>query len=140
MKYRKKPVEVEAIQWTGNNFEEVKAFTNGKAYKSLINDNTLVIDTLEGKHLAILKDFIIKGIQNEFYPCKPDIFKETYEKAEKTPLTYFLNNEELVVAMNNGGYLLLTNRAIEIIANKEKLPQWVQELTTGNVNEMRNIK
>lgn len=83
MKYRKKPVEVEAIQWTGNNFEEVKAFTNGKAYKSLTNDKALIIDTLEGKHLAILKDFIIKGIQNEFYPCKPDIFKKTYERVEK---------------------------------------------------------
>lgn len=76
-RYRKKPVEVEAIQWTGNNLKEVLEFSD-KSY--IDKDNyTLKIDTLEGTHIASRGDYIIKGIKGEFYPCKPDIFEATYE-------------------------------------------------------------
>ena len=76
-KYRKKPVEIEAIQWTGDNLKEILEFSD-KAY--IERDNyTLKIETLEGTHIANKGDYIIKGIKGEFYPCKPDIFEMTYE-------------------------------------------------------------
>lgn len=77
-KFRKKPVEIEAIQWTGINLNEIKSFINvGKYYISTIGE--LVIPTLEGDHIANKGDFIIKGVKGEFYPCKPDIFELTYD-------------------------------------------------------------
>jgi len=76
--YRKKPVVIEAVQWTGTNFGEILRFTQGSV--QLQNDDDLWVNTLEGGHTALNGDFIIKGIQGEFYPCKPDIFKETYEE------------------------------------------------------------
>lgn len=84
MKYRKKPVVVEAIQFTQNNFPQIKEFTNGLAYNFCIMDSrnmiaTCIIPTLEGDHTATEGDYIIKGIKGEFYPCKPDIFEQTYE-------------------------------------------------------------
>ena len=76
MKYRKKPVVIDAVQWTGQNSEELSEFMNRdfeqKSYYA-------VIKTLEGNMLASKGDFIIKGVQGEFYPCKPDIFEQTYE-------------------------------------------------------------
>lgn len=80
MKYMKKLIIVDAVQRTGNNIEEIKSFLdeNGGAYT--ITDNNLVINTLEGDMLASLGDYIIKGIHGELYPCKPDIFKETYDQ------------------------------------------------------------
>ena len=85
MKYRKKPVVIEAIQFTRKNFEEIKRFTNNKAHsfileKSLYGKCTCIIPTLEGDHIATEGDYIIKGVKGEFYPCKPDIFEQTYEK------------------------------------------------------------
>lgn len=77
MKYRKKPVVIEAIQWTGNNELDIEAFINSGKYHW--TETGLIIDTFEGKMLALFGDYIIKGIQGEFYPCKPDIFEQTYE-------------------------------------------------------------
>ncbi len=77
-KYRKKPVEVEAVQWTGFNIKEIAIFTEGKI--AINEDNEIYIYTLEGVHLASIGDYIIKGIKGEFYPCKPDIFEQTYEE------------------------------------------------------------
>lgn len=76
----KKPIVIEAVQWTGKNFEEVLLFC--PVLLDLGSTDTewpLIIPTLEGDHTARIGDFIIKGIQGEFYPCKPDIFKATYE-------------------------------------------------------------
>ena len=92
-KYRKKPVVVEAIQWTGQNHREMWNFLTGKPgdYLSADGDNFyidhsrveggLVIKTLEGEHIASIGDYIICGVNGEFYPCKPDIFEKTYEPA-----------------------------------------------------------
>jgi len=80
-KYRKKPVEVEAVQWTGDNYFEVEKFTGGNImYKYRAEDKKLMISTLEGHITASNGDFIIKGVKGEFYPCKPDIFYETHEE------------------------------------------------------------
>ena len=86
-KYRKKPVVIEAIELK-NTQESILECLN------FIGDNTslttrqtfeegIFIGTLEGTHLASFGDYIIKGVQGEFYPCKPDIFKQTYEKVEE---------------------------------------------------------
>lgn len=69
-KYRKKPVTIEAIQWDGENLSEIREFTGG-IVKS--HESVLIIPTLEGDMYASLNDYIIKGINGEFYPCKPDI-------------------------------------------------------------------
>lgn len=77
-KYRKKPVEVEAIQWRGSNLKEILEFSS-EAY--IDKDNyTLKIHTLEGEMIANRGDYIIKGIEGEFYPCKQDIFEKTYDE------------------------------------------------------------
>lgn len=87
MKYRKKPVVIEAIVFTRDNFEEVVEFTNGTAHSLRIERRpdgkcTCIIPTLEGEHIANEGDYIIRGVKGEYYPCKPDIFKQTYEEAE----------------------------------------------------------
>jgi len=94
MKYRKKPVIIDAIQWSGNsNKLEVETFV-GRELKSELESETaylagqgpphfsLMIPTLEGNMKAMPNDWIIKGVKGEFYPCKPDIFEATYEIAE----------------------------------------------------------
>lgn len=86
-KYRKLPAVVEAVQFTRDNFEEISEFTKGAARHFIpprgINGIAIChIDTLEGCHTATEGDYIIKGIKGEFYPCKPDIFLNTYEECE----------------------------------------------------------
>ena len=80
-KYRKKPVVIEAVQFTGSNHIAILDFTNGSAIP-LDGHNIIIIPTLEGDMWADVCDWIIKGIQGEFYPVKPDIFAETYELVE----------------------------------------------------------
>lgn len=82
MKYRKKPVIIEAIQWTGDNLLQICHFT-GRCGGELLKGGELHIKTLEGIHHANIGDFIIKGIKGELYPCKPDIFAMTYEVANE---------------------------------------------------------
>jgi hypothetical protein len=94
-KFKKKPVVIEAIQWTGENLAEVLAFTGkhpswDKWFKSfeqyeahVRNDGSIFkIITFEGTMDAIPNDWIIRGVKGEHYPCKPDIFESTYERVE----------------------------------------------------------
>lgn len=76
MKYVKKPIAVEARQWTGDNAVELLDWIERDAKQI---GSSLIIHTLEGDHEASLGDWIIRGVRGEHYPCKPDIFKETYE-------------------------------------------------------------
>jgi hypothetical protein len=80
-RFRKKPVVVKVIQWTGHNHDEILAFM-GKPPENLGYQHYLTIPTLEGDHRANIGDWIIKGVKGEFYPIKPDIFAETYEPAD----------------------------------------------------------
>lgn len=81
MKFRKKPVEIEAIQFDGLNHDAVADFCAPKIIK--VGGNfTLLIPTLEGEMTASKGDWIIKGVKGEFYPCKPDIFQATYILAD----------------------------------------------------------
>ena len=75
-KYKKKPVVIEAIRFIGSNYEEIREFID---QNTLCSDLSIVISTLEGDMVAQKGDYIIKGVKGEFYPCKPDIFEETYE-------------------------------------------------------------
>jgi len=88
MKYRKRPVVIEAIVWTGDNLREVIDFTGlhpsaeqwtWKEYEQVVATDGLKIFTLEGSYMASIGDYIIRGVKGEFYPCKPDIFAATYE-------------------------------------------------------------
>ncbi len=81
MKFRKKPVVIEAVQWRGDNTDEITNFVTEGVYV-FDSANNLYINTLEGQHKANINDWIIKGVKGEFYPCKPDIFEMTYEKVE----------------------------------------------------------
>jgi len=88
MKYRKKAVVIEAVQWKGNNVAEILEFVNhndiriNSCESEGVQKEELYINTLEGTMHASEGDWIIKGVHGEFYPCKPDIFEETYEPAE----------------------------------------------------------
>jgi hypothetical protein len=82
MKYRKKPVVVDAIRYLGTeNYSDVCSFVGNELQVMHSNtDQIIIISTLEGDMRANEGDYIIKGVQGEFYPCKPDIFEETYEE------------------------------------------------------------
>lgn len=80
-KFRKKPVVIEAVQWTGNNKSEIIAFCGVVTFYM----HNPVITTKEGEMTAREGDWIIKGIAGEFYPCKPEIFKATYDPLEQAP-------------------------------------------------------
>jgi len=82
MKYRKKPVVIEAMQFDGNNTDELRAFVPEDILHHNPVDRHFYIETLEGDHRISNGDYVIKGIKGEFYPCKPDIFEATYEGAE----------------------------------------------------------
>lgn len=75
-KYRKKPVVIEAVEWTGENVKEMNEFF--EPHLTSVN-GSLLIKTLEGDMMCGVGDFLIKGVAGEFYPCKPDIFEKTYE-------------------------------------------------------------
>jgi len=77
--FRKKPVELEAIQLTEDNFDEVSEWC--EAIRDVSGED-LIIATLEGPMSAQQGDFIIKGVKGEFYPCKADIFELTYEEVK----------------------------------------------------------
>ena len=76
-KYRKKPVTIEAIQWNGGNLSEIRDFMRSTVVN---HGSVLIIPTLEGNKHASLNDYIIKGVNGEFYPCKHYIFANTYEE------------------------------------------------------------
>ena len=73
---RKKPVEIEAIQFIGTNLPEMERFVPVGKY---CDDGTFEIVTLEGNLHVSIGDYVIKGVQDEFYPCKPNIFEQTYD-------------------------------------------------------------
>lgn len=80
MKFYKKPIEIDAVQFRGDNWDELSEHFDGFDIDSVHMDgDDMVIRTLEGDMTAKIGDWIIKGVQGEFYPCKPDIFEETYE-------------------------------------------------------------
>lgn len=104
MKYRKKPVVIEAVQWTGSNLEEIKQFVTKDLIYDIddaawkvgmgIPEVTIKIKTLEGEMLASVGDYIIKGVGGEFYPCKPDIFQKTYNCEDENKMATAKSSKE----------------------------------------------
>jgi len=105
MKYRKKPIVIEAVKLTNHTIKTAYEFVHGKGsmringssmadsdrleiYYNNVKRNGMDIPTLEdgkdnrAKHVATIGDWIIKGVKGEFYPCKPDIFEMTYEEVK----------------------------------------------------------
>ena len=145
MKYRKKPVLIRAIQWDGDgkeSFQKLKHFCpqiiDGGFVGKSDNAGTeyegrdswpLFIHTLEGIMCAQIGDWIIEGVNGEFYPCKPDIFEKTYEPADKPEVKEAV--EELI-------FDAAISKALE---NKRELitPSMQHFIGGGNVNgEFRN--
>lgn len=85
MKFRKKPVVIEAVQFNpeADNFDLEYWNVKQRVYKDYQSKTGWSCDTLEGKHEVTPGDWIITGIKGEKYPCKPDIFDKTYEKVEE---------------------------------------------------------
>lgn len=84
-KYRKRPVVIDAVQFTGQNQREVLKFMYPNLSKTALNgaqkmNLRVVIDTKEGSMTASPGDWIIRGVHGELYPCKPAIFAETYDE------------------------------------------------------------
>lgn len=82
-KYQKKPIVIEALQFTTDNIVEVSKFIGAFPHRVIYSENMIIISTLEGEHIVRHGDFVIKGAFEEFYPCKPDIFKSTYEEVNQ---------------------------------------------------------
>lgn len=103
-KYTKKPVTIDAMQYTGDNAADIMAWLGLE--HTFVQNGELVIPTLEDgsdaqvKHMASVGDYIIRGVLGEFYPCKPDIFEMTYgpAKTEKQYITF----SEVLVGLNEG--------------------------------------
>lgn len=77
----KKPVKVQAVKWTGDNYEELVDFVGHVMFPYSFKDD-VIIKTLEGEVIASRGDWIIRGVNGEYYPCKPDIFEKTYEEVK----------------------------------------------------------
>lgn len=85
--FRKKPVVIEARQFLndGGSYELIRWINEGQAANkrefAKWHNNSIIVPTLEGEHIASINDWIIRGVAGEYYPCKPDIFEATYEPA-----------------------------------------------------------
>ena len=91
MKFQKKQIVNEAVQWTGDNLKDVIAFTGlhqsaekwtWEEYEEIVKREGLKIFTLEGPLMASVGDYIMRGVSGEFYPIKPDILVKTYDRVD----------------------------------------------------------
>ena len=160
-KYKKKPVVIEAIQLKVDNFDSVCDFMGGTpipkhnpnfGVDEYGNTNEpyigVYIETLEGKMLANYGDYIIKGVNGEFYPCKPDIFDKTYDEADSSSLIGF---GDAIEVLKQGGTIrrkgwngkgLFVVKQIpahiteEIIPKMQSLPQSAKDIIMARENKV----
>ncbi len=136
MKFRKKPIVIEAIQWRYDTIANIDEIAKFIGYRPKYHDATLsiekrlIIQTLEGISQALLGDWIIKGIKGEFYPCKPDIFKETYgeiveEKDERNPAHFCFNCDKY---LGHRGF-----------CSQECHDKWYDEMYPAGIEEKRTL-
>jgi len=89
--YRKKPITIQAVKWDGSNAStsEIQEFIDAESIKVIVAmapcNDMIVIPTLEGPMMANVGDYIIRGVEGEFYPCKPSIFEKAYECLASAP-------------------------------------------------------
>lgn len=79
-KYKRLPCVVSAVMWTGENYHEVIEFCEGHARVS--SSGSIVLDTLEGTVITKPLDYIVRGVDNEFYPCKKHVFEQIYQEVK----------------------------------------------------------
>ena len=104
-KFVKKPVVIEACQFDGANITEVENFV-GKKLPTVISSNEdtqLVIPTLEGDMKVSKGDYVIKGVNGEFYPCKPDVFEKTYDVVENAERPQTFGEKAVGITFNPSG-------------------------------------
>jgi hypothetical protein len=101
--YVKKPIPVPALQWTGDNFQEIKDFCTDENLKEMCfkNNKDLWIQTREGQLMAQVGDFIMKGIEGEFYPCAESIFKKSYDEVNEAEFHEFAHKQMPVKSLHN---------------------------------------
>lgn len=164
MKYRKKPVVIEAVKWIGSqkSFEEVRQFfpdimdggavwyPDAPANLEVKTDSwPLFIQTLEGTMSAQIGDYIIKGVNGEFYPCKPDIFEKTYQAESEGCESYPKNKFNFGIALRylqegkavarsgwNGKGMFVVKQipaqiGLDIIPKMQSLPQSAKDILLG---------
>lgn len=110
-KFVKKPVVIEANQFTTNNeihdieMDWIVDWVNAESYKKIASHNgtSIFIYTLEGEMKAEAGDWIIKGVEGEFYPCKPDIFEKTYDIVENTERSQTFGEKAVGITFNPSG-------------------------------------
>lgn len=100
-RYVKKPIVIEAVQYNGNNVQEILSFCRGTAVVGVLNEIT--IKTLEGPLHVSEGDFIIKGVEGEFYPCKPDVFEKTYDVVENAERPQTFGEKAVGITFNPSG-------------------------------------
>jgi hypothetical protein len=101
--YVKKPIPVSALQWTGENLEEIKSFctdSNGDV-KCFTNHDDLWIHTREGQLMAKVNDYIMRGIEGEFYPCAESIFLKSYDEFNEAEFHEFAHKQMPVKSLHN---------------------------------------
>ena len=82
MKFKKKPIIIEALQWNRNPSEFEETFGKDVFNYIIFLEDELSISTKEGIMAVMIGDWVIRGIAGEYYPCKSDIFEKTYEKVD----------------------------------------------------------
>lgn len=126
--FRKKPVVIEAIQFDGTNKEEIHNFV-GDAIGQDVNSKDLFITTLEGIMIASVGDYIIKGVQGEFYPCKPDIFEQTYNEVQE-------NASDLITEVNVTELLKIAEQSEQqynaVVKQNKELQSELREVQNEN--------
>lgn len=101
--YVKKPIPVPALQWKGDNLQEIKDFCKDENLEEMCftNNKDLWIKTREGQLMAQVGDFIMKGIEGEFYPCAESIFKKTYDEVNEVEFHEFAHKQMPVKSLHN---------------------------------------
>ncbi len=137
-RYRKKPVVIEAVQMTREKRQDNYDWPQwlheawnmdhddpGSVYPSMWpesnGDDKLKINTLEGSHIVNWGDYIVRGVQDELYPCKPDIFEQTYEPVEETWEVTEANAEEIVRRLRAHGFSAWHNTETECVEYADNL-------------------
>lgn len=127
MRYRKRPVVIEAVRWFGGNTREILSFCGGDAYEK---NGALCIDTLEGTFQASVGDYIIKGVNGEVYPCKPDIFAATYE-AEKRRTADTIQTVEEILKRGNDAEIRRRGDGVVVLEVQKKIKYNSNEHSPG---------
>ena len=125
--YRKIPVTVQAVQWTGDNYTEVCKLNDQRCRLHYYGGHkTLIIETLEGEMAATLGDYIIKGVEGELYPCKASVFEKTYTAETEPRVEITLYGESVPDKPESMNINMQTKffPCPPVLHNEEIAPEW----------------